>query len=263
MGPRPLDLVDLKTSLGRWQEGLAERGWNSLYWNNHDQPRVVSRFGDDGRYRVQSAKLLGTVLHLHRGTPYIYQGEEFGMTNAPFAGPAISATSNRSTTMRPPSRRARRGGDPGGTAQRAGTTPELPMQWDDSPGAGFSEGVPWAPVNPNHPDINAASAQADPDSVFHHYRRLIELRHSEPVVAHGDFRMLLPEHSTVYAFSRSLEGTTLLVVANFSGSDADVHDEIAGAGSWAGGELVLANYHARPEARMVLRPWESRVYRLG
>ncbi len=261
---RPLDLVDLKTSLGRWQEGLAERGWNSLYWNNHDQPRAVSRFGDDGRYRVQSAKLLGTVLHLHRGTPYIYQGEELGMTNAPFRGPgdfldiesvnhyaaAVALGSDEEETLE---------------ALRKGSrdNARTPMQWDDSPGAGFSEGVPWAPVNPNHRDINAASAQADPDSVFHHYRRLIELRHSEPVVAHGDFRMLLPEHSTVYAFSRSLEGTTLLVVANFSGSDADVHDEIAGAGSWAGGELVLANYHARPEARMVLRPWESRVYRLG
>ena len=258
-------LLDLKASLGRWQAGLAETGWNSLYWNNHDQSRVVSRFGDDGAFRVQSAKLLGTVLHLHRGTPYIYQGEELGMTNARFDSiadfrdieslnhyaemiAAGAAPAEVLAALRPRSRDNAR----------------TPVQWDDSPHAGFTTGTPWIAVNPNHTGINAVAAQADPDSVFHHYRKLIALRHDEPVIAVGEFVMLLADHEQIYAFLRRLGDTEVLVLGNFSAGEVPAH--VPDAVSWAAAELLLGNYPAHFEPPydpdgIVLRPWETRVYR--
>jgi oligo-1,6-glucosidase len=261
---KPLNLLDLKASLGRWQEGLAERGWNSLYWNNHDQPRAVSRFGDDGAYRVQSAKMLGTILHLHRGTPYIYQGEEIGMTNVPFEGPEDFQDIHSLHHFT--------------TAEELGLTEEQivdalrvvsrdnarsPMQWDRSPQAGFTTGTPWFPVNPNAAEINAEAAVADPDSVFHYYRKLIALRHELPVVALGDFTMLLEQDPKIYAFTRSLDDVTLLVLGNFSSEE--VAAELPDAAEWARSEFLLGNYPA-PDHRddgIVLRPWESRIYRRG
>jgi oligo-1,6-glucosidase len=259
---RPLRLRDLKATLGRWQAGLADVGWNSLYWNNHDQPRVVSRFGDDGRYRVRAAKLLGTVLHLHRGTPYVYMGEELGMTNAPFAAvedfrdiealnhyaEAVAAGEPREHVL---------------AALRAmgRDNARTPMQWDASEHAGFTTGTPWIPVNPNHTEINAQAAMADPDSVFHHYRRLIELRHDEPTVAHGDFTMLLADHEQVYAFARRYLRTELLVLGNLSGEAVTV--DVPDGDAWAGADLLLGNVEA-PEAigaRVTLQPWEARVHR--
>ena len=174
----PLDLLALKASLGRWQAGLAATGWNSLYWNNHDQPRIVSRWGDDGEHRVRSATMLATVLHLHRGTPYVYQGEELGMTNVAFASIEefrdIEALNHFHAAVA-------RGEDPAAVLAGMGhhrDNARTPMQWDDSPHAGFTTGTPWIAVNPNHTTINAAAARADDRSVFHHYRRLIELRHT-------------------------------------------------------------------------------------
>ncbi|MEA2292009.1 MAG: oligo,6-glucosidase [Solirubrobacteraceae bacterium] len=259
---RPLRLTDLKRSLGRWQEGLAETGWNSLYWNNHDQPRIVSRFGDDGEHRVRSAKLLATVLHLHRGTPYVYQGEELGMTNAPLRtvedlhdieslghyAEAVAAGEDPEAVM-------------AGIRAVGRDNARTPMQWDASAHAGFTAGTPWIAVNPNHVEINAEAARADPDSVFHHYRRLIELRHTEPAVVHGDFTMLLEDDERVYAFTRRHAGTELLVVANFSGGP--VTADVPGAAAWAGAELVLGNgpvRRAEPQG-LALAPWEARVYR--
>jgi oligo-1,6-glucosidase len=257
---RPLRLRDLKASFGRWQAGLAERGWNSLYWNNHDQPRIVSRFGDDGAHRVRSAKMLGTVLHLHRGTPYVYQGEELGMTNAPWTGieefKDIESLNHYAQAVAA-------GGDPqsvlAGLCAMGRDNARTPMQWDAGEHAGFTTGTPWLPVNPNHHEINAESAVADPDSVFHHYRRLIELRHTEPVVAHGSFAMLLANDERVYAFTRELDGVELLVLGNFSGQDAFA--DVPGAPKWAQAELVLANCPVAPGAPLTLGPWESRVYR--
>ena len=201
----PLELPLLKATMNRWQDGLAERGWNSLYWSNHDQPRAVSRFGtDDPRFRVRSAKALGTVLHLHRGTPYVYQGEELGMTNAPFATlddfrDLESLNHFRTVTAR--------GEDPekvlAALRYKGRDNARTPMQWDASPNAGFTTGEPWIAVNPNFTEINAAAQVDDPDSVFSHYRRLIALRHEEPCVAHGDFTMLLPDHEQLYAFTRT------------------------------------------------------------
>jgi oligo-1,6-glucosidase len=236
----PLRLTDLKASFGRWQAALAERGWNSLYWNNHDQPRIVSRWGDDGEHRVAAAKMLGTVLHLHRGTPYVYQGEELGMTNAPFASIDDAEAIARGATpeevlatMRPMSRDNAR----------------TPMQWDATEHAGFTTGEPWIAVNPNHTEINARAARADPGSVFHQYCLLIELRHTEPVVAHGDFTMLLGDDERVYAFTRRLDDVELLVLGNFSASPATPAID-----GWDDAEVLIGE-----GSGVALGPWEGRV----
>ncbi|MGH3371436.1 MAG: glycoside hydrolase family 13 protein, partial [Nocardioidaceae bacterium] len=260
---RPLDLRDLKASLGRWQAGLQEVGWNSLYWNNHDQPRVVSRFGDDTAHRVRSAKMLGTVLHLHRGTPYIYQGEELGMTNAPFE----HIGDFRDLESVNHYRDAVDGGvDPEGVLRSlrrmSRDNARTPMQWDDSEHSGFTTGVPWMPVNPNHVEINASAASADPDSVLAHYRRLVELRHTEPAVVHGDFVMLLPDDPDVYAFTRTFQDVQLLVLANFTGRELAA--EVPETAAWRESEVVLGNLDpADPGLTGGLRlaPWEARVHR--
>lgn len=262
-----VDLRDLKASLGRWQDALAEVGWNSLYWNNHDQPRAVSRFGSDTpEHRVASAKLLGTVLHLHRGTPYVYQGEELGMTNVPFAS-ADDFLDIESVNY------YRLASGAGGNVEeilanlRLGSRDNArsPMQWDDSEHAGFTTGKPWAPTNPNYREINAAAAVADEDSVFHHYRRVIELRHTEPTIAHGDFRLLAPDHETLYAFTRSYEGTELLVLANFSGDDLDLTgptlDGELDLEDWGSATLLLGNLGEPGSPVATLRPWEARILR--
>jgi oligo-1,6-glucosidase len=260
---RPLDLRLLKASLGRWQVGLADVGWNSLYWNNHDQPRAVSRFGsDEPEHRVAAAKLLATVLHMHRGTPYVYQGEELGMTNTPFA----AATDFRDIESVNHLAAAVASGQPVdevlvGLRAMSRDNARSPVQWDDSPNAGFTTGIPWSPVNPNYREINAAAQWADPDSVLHHYRAVITLRHNESTVVHGDFVMLLPDDPAIYAFTRRLKAVELLVVANFSA--ATVTADLPELSTWDDAELVLGNFAAAPEfpASTPLRPWEARILR--
>ncbi len=257
----PATSRDLKRSLARWQDGLADVGWNSLYLGNHDQPRCVSRFGDDSpAHRVASAKALATVLHLHRGTPYVYQGDELGMSNVPFA---------RIEELRDiESLNAHR------EMLAAGVSPDeamaailaksrdharTPVQWDATESAGFTTGRPWIGVHPDHTEVNAATQWEDPDSVLHHYRRLVALRHEEPVVAHGDFTLLLPDHEQVHAFVRRWAGTELLVVANLSSDDGVVAD--VGDG-WGGAETVLGAVGARDDGdRFVLGPWAAGVLR--
>ena len=216
---KPLHLPDLKASLSRWQSGLHGQGWNSLYWNNHDQPRIVSRFGDDSAaYRERSAKMLATCLHLMQGTPYIYQGEELGMTNV--AWPDIGhyqdietrnmyrvATQERGLAVTQVMRSIHaKGRDNARTA----------MQWSAQPGAGFSTGTPWLAVNDNHRHIHAEAARTDPDSVFHHYRALIALRKQHPVLVHGRYELLLPDHPHLFAYLRDDGQQRLLVLCNFS-----------------------------------------------
>jgi oligo-1,6-glucosidase len=216
-GPRtkfdnvPLNLVKLKRSLGRWQTGLAESGWNSLYFSNHDQPRSVSRFGDDGAFRYESATLLAAILHLHRGTPYIYQGDEIGMTDAGFTtidqyhdiesvnyfDEEVAAGASPEAVLK-------------SLAFRSRDNARTPMQRDATPGAGFTTGTPWLAITPNHTTINIATDRAAGSrSIFEFYRRLIALRHESPVVALGDFELLEPEHPTLYAFTRTLGGETV------------------------------------------------------
>jgi oligo-1,6-glucosidase len=234
-------------------------GWNSLYWDNHDQPRAVSRFGDDRpQFRRDSATCLATLLHLHRGTPYVYQGEEIGMANYPFAGVDdfrdIESVNHFAAAMMA-------GEDPtavlASLRRMSRDNARTPVQWDHTEHAGFTLGTPWLPVNPDHGEWNAAAQRGDPASVLAHYRRLIALRHENPVVALGDFEMLLPEHEHVYAFTRTLRGRTLLVVCNVGATPYPLADLLPQA---MGAELVLGNL---PDPGDTLRAWEARVLQLS
>jgi oligo-1,6-glucosidase len=255
-------LTDLKKLMTRWQVELEGRGWNSNYLNNHDQARQVSRFGDDGEYRVQSAKLLATFLHMLQGTPYIYQGEEIGMTNVAFDDIAdyndIEIKNFYADWV------GQRGADPAeilGMVQRRGRdNARTPMQWSAAPQGGFTTGKPWLKVNPNYTRINVEQALADPNSIFYYYQKLIRLRKSLPVVVYGRYELLLPEHEQVYAFTRTLQDERLLVVLNFSAQPAVC--ELPESGS-ASAELLIANYPlAQPlSSSLVLQPYEARVYR--
>ena len=261
---RPLDLLALKATLGRWQTGLQDAGWNALYWENHDQPRIVSRFGDDGEYRRESATMLATVLHLHRGTPYVYQGEELGMTNAHFTD-LSQYRDIESLRFAAEARAFGRLDDAqlvDALAFGSRDNARTPVQWDASPSGGFTTGEPWIAVNPNTAVVNAEAERADEASVFHHYRRLIALRHESDVVRWGDFEMLLADDPHVYAFTRRLSAETLAVFGNFTGELRAVEPPFA----LDGAEVVLAN-HPDPivpaDAALVLRPWEAVVYRLA
>ncbi|MBG6057403.1 oligo-1,6-glucosidase [Cryobacterium sp. MP_M5] len=256
----PRSLPALKKNLAHWQDGLAETGWNSLYLNNHDQPRLVSRFGNDTTWRYESATLWGLVLHLHRGTPYVYQGEEIGMTNVRFD----SIDDYRDLESLNHYREAvdEFDLDPGsvlaGVQTMSRDNARTPMQWDATEQAGFTTGTPWLPVNPNHRQINVAADRAAEKSVFRFYQRLIALRHENPVVALGSFTLLEPEHERLYAFTRTLSEETLLVVANASDEplDAPLPVDVSGA------ELILGNYPGDAVAAAALRPWEARLYRM-
>jgi oligo-1,6-glucosidase len=270
------DLTELKTVFDRWQEGLGEWGWNSLYFNNHDQPRQVSRFGDDGAYRRKSAKLLGTLLHTLRGTPYVYQGEEIGMTNYPFE----SLSEFRDVDTLNPLREAIADGEVesfGAVADavRANSrdNARTPMQWTDGEHAGFTDGEPWIGVNPNHDEINVEAARTDPESVFHYYRELIGLREHD-VVVYGDYEQLTPDDETVWAYTRTLGGDDwidrLLVVLNWSGEAAtftvpdaatDGLDPDPEATLLLGNDADDVAEAGRPTGTLELSPWEARVYR--
>jgi oligo-1,6-glucosidase len=262
----PLTLPDLKRSMAAWQAGLDGRGWNSLYFGNHDQPRSVSRFGDDGKYRVASAKALATILHLHQGTPYVYQGDELGMANAPLA----AITDYRDIqALRFYAEAAERGDTDVDLAallvamsKMSRDQARTPVQWDASANAGFTAGTPWIAVNPDHVDVNAAAQVGVDGSVFEHYRQLIALRHGDPVVTDGAFALLLPEHPAVWAFLRRGADAELLVAANFSA------DPVSAAlpldAGWADAEIVLASdpdRSPRPLPELALAPWESAVWR--
>ena len=257
----PLSLPALKKNLSEWQLALADAGWNSLYWDNHDQPRAVSRFGDDSpEHRVNSAKTLATVQHMHKGTPYVYQGEELGMTNTYFTAiehyrdieslnyhaAALSLGMEVEAVLHSLSVKSR-------------DNARTPMQWDDTSHAGFTEGIPWLPVNLNYLTINAAAAVEDPNSVFHHFRKLIELRHDHPVVVHGRFELLLPDHEQIWALTRTLNDQVLLMIANWSS-----HPAIASRGTvpdLTDGEVLLATHGE--STSLNLEPWESRIYLFG
>ena len=264
-GLKPMELLDLKRVMGRWQRDLDAKGWNSLYLCNHDQPRSVSRFGDDGPHRLHSAKLLATFLHMLQGTPYVYQGEEIGMTNVRFA--SIDEYRDIETLNMYRQEVIERGADPGKVMAaihaKGRDNARTPMQWNDSPQAGFTTGTPWIGVNPNFPDINVDRAMADPDSIFHYYRRLIRLRKECPIVVHGRYEAILEDHRQIYAFLRATADERMLVILNFTPSWPEFvrPEELA----WSRTELLIGNYpvDAGQDIRhFTLRPWEARVYRL-
>ena len=256
---RESSVLELKQSFGRWQEGLAERGWNSLYWNNHDQPRVVSRFGDDKAHWRESATALATVLHLQRGTPYIYQGEELGMTNVPFEGiEAFRDIESLNYFLEAVGVKGLREEDVLAALRATGRdNARTPVQWSDAPHAGFTTGVPWIDVNPNYTRLNAAAQRADDNSVLAYYRALIDLRHRDRVISHGTFEMVMPEHPSVFAYKRNLDHRELLVLVNLTGASTTY--VLPHADDWYGAELILSNMSTSGTADGHLGPWQAQV----
>ncbi|WP_312151132.1 glycoside hydrolase family 13 protein [Paenibacillus odorifer] len=257
----PWTLSKLRDILHKWQVGLADKGWNSLYLNNHDQSRMVSRFGDDGKYRVISAKMLATLLHTLKGTPYIYQGEEIGMTNVKFT--AIEHYKDIEILNMYREKVTEGGADPNSVLNaihiKGRDNARTPMQWDDSANAGFTEGEPWLKVNPNYKEINVEQALADSDSIFYYYQRLLALRKKNPIMAYGEYKLLLPEHEDIYAYTRTLDDEKWLVLLNFNEvpQTVDLSAELSKAT-----ELIIGNYPDDAPTRELLRPYEARVYRL-
>lgn len=244
-----MHLPDLKENLNKWQKGLEDIGWNSLYWNNHDQPRILSRWGNDGKYRVESAKALGTILHLMRGTPYVYQGEELGMTNCYFTEldqyQDIESVNWAADAIAEGSRSMERILD--SLQVKSRDNARTPMLWNDSANAGFTTGKPWLKINDNYTEINAEAALADKNSVFWHYRDLIALRHGHDIVVNGTFDMLWPEHEQLFAYQRKLDDKTLTVVANFSDYSVELPSALGES------EVVIGQATLSGE----LSPWQS------
>ena len=258
---RKMDLRDLKEIMTKWEKGLEDTAWNSLFWENHDQPRSVSRFGnDDGKYREKSAKMLATCLHMMQGTPYVYQGEELGMTNVPFrdisdfrdldsinayhelVGQGVFTEEEMMRYLRYKSRDNAR----------------TPFQWDDSENAGFTTGTPWIMVNPNYTEINAAEQMGRADSVFNYYKELIRLRKTNDVIVYGTYELLLPDDKELYVYERRLGEKKLLVICNFYGNNR----KFTFPEGWDSDRLsvMIGNYSdAQPAAEMDIRPYEAVV----
>jgi oligo-1,6-glucosidase len=255
--PKPFDLVALKRVISRWQNALADDGWNSLFWGNHDLPRAVSKYGDDKRYRVESAKMLATVLHLLKGTPYVFQGEEIGMTNVPFN----SIGQYRDIETINMHRLHLEAGLPEaefilGANANGRDNSRTPMQWSDAPHGGFTTGTPWIEANRNFATINVAASVGDKNSIFAHYRKLIALRKEMPVIVDGRYEAQLEDHPRCFAYTRTLDGRTLAVIANFSGEPVtvEVPEPMRGAG-----RCVISNYAPVDTlgATVELKPYEA------
>ncbi|NMG17302.1 alpha-glucosidase [Aromatoleum bremense] len=259
-----LDLPALKAVLTKWQKSLEGIGWNALFLENHDLPRVVSRWGDTGRYWRESATALATMYFLMQGTPFIYQGQELGMTNSRFA--ALDdfndvLTKNRFASMKREGLAERDIIDLLSIVSRDNA--RAPMQWDGSANAGFSTGTPWLRVNPNFNEINAELQERDPASVLNHYRRLIGLRKREPGLVHGHYELLMEDDAQIYAYSRTHDAQRYVIITNMTRDEARYHQRGL---LLDGGGLLLANQPVEPHAptdSLLFRPYEARVYRLG
>lgn len=246
----PLSLPKLKECYCRWQQELYGKGWNSLFMNNHDLPRVVSRWGNDKQYRVESAKMLATMLHGMQGTPYIFQGEELGMTNIRLSMEEHVDIETHNVYAE----RIAQGCDPEDVMNsihlRSRDNARTPMQWTAGENAGFSTGKPWMPVNPNYTEINAEAALADPDSVFHYYQKLIALRKTYDVFREGEFTLLCPEDENIFAYTRDTKKEHLLVVCNFT----DKPQSFDAPKNFRGTRQLLCNYSTESQQ---LRPYEA------
>ena len=261
--PIPLDLREFKNVLTKWQLELADGGWNSLFWNNHDLPRLVSKYGDDKHFRVESAKMLATCLHFLKGTPYIYQGEEIGMTNVAFDNLDQYKDIETHNFYK--------------VKTESGVTHEhmmdaihensrdnarTPMHWNNQTNAGFSDGTPWIELNPNYPEINVENALADPSSIFYHYKTLIELRKDHPAIVYGSFIPVFEEHDQVFAYVRELDGEKLFVVCNFSNDKLtlDMPEQYQTQTL----DCLINNYQTVTElsAKLELAPYESFAVKL-
>ena len=254
----PLQLSALKEVLTKWQVGLHGKGWNSLFWNNHDLPRIVSRWGNDGAYRQESAKMLATLLHGMQGTPYIYQGEELGMTNVAF--PTIDDYRDIET-LNMYRERTQAGYSEADILRslhaKSRDNARTPMQWDATTNAGFTDGTPWLQVNPNYTAINAADEVADAGSVFHYYQALIRLRKQYPIFSEGDFTLLFADHPALFAYQRRLGDQVMTVLCNFYEEPLTLPaDAVA---SLPLDTLLLGNYDTPADA-VHFRPYEARIY---
>ncbi|EAU3664969.1 alpha,alpha-phosphotrehalase [Salmonella enterica] len=250
------DYVALKALFRHWQQGMHNVAWNALFWCNHDQPRIVSRFGDEGEYRVPAAKMLAMALHGMQGTPYIYQGEEIGMTNPHFTR-ITDYRDVESHNMFAALRAA--GRDPDELlailASKSRDNSRTPMQWDNGKNAGFTQGEPWINLCDNYAEVNVAAALRDENSVFYTYQKLIALRKTQPVLIWGDYQDLLPDSPSVWCYRRQWQGQALLVVANLSDQCQEWHPSHI-KGQW---QALLHNYGevASQPAAMTLRPFEA------
>ena len=258
---RKMDLRDLKKILTRWQKGLQDIAWNSLYWENHDQPRSVSRFGNDSdEYREISAKMLATCIHMMQGTPYVYQGEELGMTNCPFNTlenfrdlESINAFHELTEQGKMTEEEMM-----AAIGYKGRDNARTPMQWDDSANAGFSgaDATPWIMVNPNYTKINAKDQVSREDSVFKYYQKLIKLRHESDLIVYGTYDLILDDDKDIYAYIRTLGDEKLIVYCNFSENTREVElpEEFTDV------KILISNYNdAKVSEKITLRPYEAIV----
>ncbi|OCH27556.1 glucohydrolase [Aliivibrio fischeri] len=261
--PKPLDLALFKQVMTKWQVELNNKGWNSLFWNNHDLPRVVSKYGCDGQYRVESAKMLATTLHMMKGTPYIFQGEEIGMTNVAFDmleeyKDIETLNFYRVKTESGVSHESMMKGIHANSRDNART----PMHWDNSDNAGFTQGTPWIKLNPNYPEINVAAALEDKNSIFYHYQKLIALRKQNPVIVYGDFIPLFETHSAVFAYERKDNEQHFIVLNNFSAEPQTLAlpEHIANRSV----ECLISNLEPTTQlgSELILAPYQSLVLAL-
>ena len=248
----PLPFVQFKEILAKWQKALYQKGWNSLFFENHDLPRSVSRFGNDGRYRVESAKMLATCLHGMQGTPYIYQGQEIGMTNT-----RMAIEEYRDIELLNMYKERIEKGYPREEVMKSiyakgRDNARTPMQWDDTENAGFTKGTPWLKVNPNYREINAENAKKDPDSIFRYYQKLIQLRKSLPILTEGAFDLLLPQDPSIFAYTRTDGTDQLLILCNFT----DQEHPCSLKEQWKDKEALISNY-AQDSRKDCLRPYEA------
>jgi oligo-1,6-glucosidase len=262
---KPWKLADLKDVMSKWQKGLEGKGWNSLYLNNHDQPRMVSRFGNDSEYRLESAKMLGTFLHMMQGTPYIYQGEELGMTNVRFEN---IEDYNDLEILNMYREKVIEGGQDAAKVMesiyvKGRDNARTPMHWDDSENAGFTTGTPWLKMNPNFTEINAKYALEDSNSIYYYYQKLIKLRKEHDIIVYGNYDLILDEHEEIYAYTRTLGEEKLLVVLNFFSDTPEF--KLPEGIQYSTKQLLISNYEVNenPDIHSFsLRPYEARVYLL-
>ena len=258
---QPWKLSTFKKIMIKWYEGLKEKGWNSLYLNNHDQSRMVSRFGNDKKYRVESAKMLATLLHTWQGTPYIYQGEEIGMTNVQFK----DISEYKDIEVLNMYKEKTQQGVPKQQLMNAiyaigRDNARTPVQWDTSKNAGFSEGTPWISVNPNYVEINVENALKDKNSIFYYYQKLNKLRKENEVIVYGDILLLYEEDENIFSYIRTYKGEKLLVILNFF--EKEVEFKFTDKLKYKNANLLISNYDIENNdfSNITLRPYEARVY---
>jgi glucan 1,6-alpha-glucosidase len=253
----PLDFLKLKQVFAKWQKELYQTGWNSLFWNNHDLPRIVSRWGNDKEYRAESAKMLATLLHGLQGTPYVYQGEELGMTNVEYGIEDYRDIETLNMYLERLEKGYKKEEIMASIYAKGRDNARTPMQWENAPNAGFSDAAPWIRANGNYKEINAVSELKEEDSVFSYYKKLIQFRKDYEVFAEGSFELFLEEDKDIFSYTRTLGEEKLFVVCNFHGGEV----LFTMPKGWTGEEEVLiANYGKVLESEK-LRPYEARIYR--